>query len=156
MEWLWLVPVAVGGALLGGAWAPPILWREGVAPTGADLAALLAFPLAAELAFRGVAQGLLMGSFGAHHGGSRWSLSWPVALSSILYAIWTVPLWHPPVGSAGLVWPSLSPLVAVAGVLLFGLALALCRERSGSLLAPLAVHYLGVAAAISLMAAGLG
>ncbi len=154
--WLWLVPVAIGGALMGGAWAPPLAWREGVAPTGVDLAAMLAFPLAAELTFRGIAHGLLLGSFSAQRSLGRWFLSWPVALSAIFYALWTIPLWHPPLGSAGLIWPSLPPWVAVAGALLFGAALGICRERSGSLLAPLAVHYLGLATAVALMAAGLG
>ncbi len=154
--WLWMVPIAVGGALMGGAWAPPIPWRDGSVPTGADLAALLAFPLLAELTFRGIAHGLMLGSFSAQRSLGQWFLSWPVALSAIFYTLWTIPLWHPSLASSTLLWPSLSPSITVAGALLFGAALGLCRERSGSLLAPLAVHYLGLAAVVALMAAGLG
>lgn len=156
VSWLWLVPLAVGGALLGGAWAPPISWREGAVPTGVDLAAILAFPLVAELTFRSLAHGLLLGSFGAQRSLGRWFLSWPVALSAIFYTLWTIPLGHPPLASSSLLWWSLPPMVTVAGALLFGVALGACRERSGSLLAPLAVHYLCLAAVVSLMAAGLG
>ncbi len=154
--WLWMVPLALAGALMGGAWAPPIQWREGIAPTNLDLAAMLVFPMVAELTFRGIAQGLLLGSVSATSRRRRWLPSWPVTLSALAYAFWTLPLFHPPLASTDLVWFALPFSVTVAGALLFGLALGLCRERSGSLLAPLAVHYLGLAAVVAAMATGLG
>jgi hypothetical protein len=154
--WLWMVPVALAGALMGGAWAPPLEWRQGIAPTGFDLAAMLMFPMVAELVFRGIAFGLMSGAFSAQRSRGRWLVSWPVALSAIFYALWTLPLLHPPLASTDLVWIAMPSSVTVTGALLFGLAVGLCRERSGSLLAPLAVHYLGLAAVVAAMAAGLG
>ena len=156
VSWLWTVPGALGGALLGGAWAPPITWDQGLVPTGAGLGALLAFPLLAELTFRCTAHGLMLGSFGVQRLRGGWFLSWPAALSTIFYALWTIPLGHPSVASAELLGWGLPPVVAVAGALLFGAALAVGRERSGSLLAPLAVHYLALAAVVALTAVGAG
>jgi hypothetical protein len=155
LTWLWTVPVVVGGAVMGGAWTPP-LSMESPVPSGADLVALLAFPLLAELTFRGLSHGLMLGSFSAQGSRGSWFLSWPAALSAIFYAAWTVPLWHPSLSAADLLWPGVWPAVPLAGALLFGSALGLCRERSGSLLAPLVLHYLGLAAVAITAAIRLG
>ena len=156
VAWLWMVPVALAGALMGGAWAPPLQWRQGIAPTGFDLAAILILPLVSELVFRGLAHGLMSAGFSGQGARGRWFVSWPVAISTVLYAFWTLPILHPPLASTDLVWFALPVSVSVVGTLLFGLAVGLIRERSGSLLAPLAVHYLGLAAVVAAMASGLG
>lgn len=146
LAWLWTVPIALLGAVMGGAWTPPLDLGSGLVPSTVGLAALLAFPLLAELTFRGISHGVMLSSFSAQGARGAWFLSWPAALSAIFYAVWTVPLWHPSLSAAELLWPGLSPAIPLAGALLFGATLGLCRERSASLLAPLALHYLGLAA----------
>jgi hypothetical protein len=144
-SWLWLTPAAIAGALLGGSWMPSVSDPASLL-VPARLLALLLLPAAAELAFRGVAQGLLTRRFRAHTAENGWLPSWPAALSALLFTLWTTPLFLAgPTAAAG---SGQSPLAALSGAMLLGLALGIGRERAESLLGSLALHYLGIAAAI--------
>ncbi len=144
--WLWLAPAAIAGALLGGAWMPAAGDPKSLAQP-VTLAALLLLPLAAELGFRGLAQGVLMRRFRAWEPEGSWLPSWPAALSALFFALWTVPLFL--AGPATAAGNGVAPAVAAGGALLLGLALGMARERAESLLGSLALHYLGVAAVLA-------
>lgn len=147
-SWIWTLPAVVAGALLGGAWLAPPDNVGAFRTDAAGLATLLLLPLVAEIAFRGVAHGLLLGSFSAQGSRGRWFLSWPAALSAVFYTVSTVPLWHPSLSSSMLLWPDLPAALPALGAMLLGAALGMCRERSGSLLATLSLHYVAVAAVV--------
>jgi hypothetical protein len=140
-----LLPVAVAGALAGGAWRAPV-----AAPlTLPDLAALLGLPVAVELLFRGLVQGSLLGSFRVQRAGGRWFVSAPALVSSGLYALAVV---LPPLAalSAPGPWSGLHPLAPLAGAFAFALAAAAARERSESIVVPIVFHWAGVGAALAL------
>jgi len=143
--WLWTAPAALLGGLAGGTWTTWTTWHFPPGILTADRVALfLALPLAAELTFRALAHGILARAFTIQHDGGRWFLSWPTVLQALFYTLatplallaTTAPL---PVG-----WAAALPL---AGALLFGLAAGVARERSGSVLAPLLLHWLGAVGA---------
>lgn len=144
-SWLGLAPAAVAGGLLGGAWMPAVGQSAALARPATALALLL-LPAAAELAFRGLAQGLLSKRFRPKVGESSWLPSWPAALSALFFALWTGSLYL--AGPAALAGNRTGPVVALAGALLLGLALGVCREHSESLAGSLTLHYLAVAAAL--------
>ena len=106
--------------------------------------AVLALPVLAEVIFRSLAHGLLGHVFRIQLSRGRWYLSWPVGISATLYAAATVPFWTISAAPAALAWPQLAPVLVPVGALLFGLSLGIARERASSLLASLALHYLGV------------
>lgn len=141
--WLWTAPVALLGGLAGGTWAVWTTWSVWHLPwsslTAERVGLFFALPLAAELTFRALAHGILARAFAIQHDGGRWFLSWPTVLQALLYTLAT-PLAlltataRQPTGSAA--------LLPLAGALLFGLAAGVARERSGSALAPLLLHWL--------------
>jgi hypothetical protein len=144
-EWLWLGPAAIAGALLGGVWMP----AAGASPSFIQplrLVNLLLLPLVAEVSFRGLAQGLLMQRFRAQEASGPWFLSWPAALSAVFFALWTIPVHL--TQQATVAGPQSSLAAVIAGGLVLGLALGTCRERAESLVGPLILHYLGVAAVL--------
>lgn len=138
-SWLLLGPTAAVGALLGGAWMPAV--GGSLLPLQPlKLTSLVLLPLVAEVAFRGLSQGLLMQKFPAQEPKGPWFPSWPATLSAVFFALWTVPLLV--AGTAAGTQPSL--LTGISGALLLGLALGMCRERAESLIGSLTLHYLGV------------
>jgi hypothetical protein len=149
-DWLKLTPVVLVAAFLGGLWA----WQAGAPPgavTGEVLLAWVAFPLLAEIVFRGLAHGVLVRSFDSQHAGGRWFLSWPVVLSGVYYALWTLPLGVHLVSPLGRPSTPFSLLLLTFAALVAGLSLGMVRERSGSLIASLGFHYLGMATALTVM-----
>ncbi|TNF78275.1 MAG: CPBP family intramembrane metalloprotease [Acidobacteria bacterium] len=147
-DWLKLTPAVILAALLGGLWA----WRSGSPPaavTGEAMLAWVAFPLLAEIVFRGLAHGVLVRSFDSQHAGGRWFLSWPVVLSGTYYALWTLPLGLHLVSPLVRLSTPFSFLLLAFAALVGGLALGMVRERSGSLVASLGFHYLGLVAAMA-------
>ena len=135
----------MAGSLLGGAWLPAAGDLLSLVEPS-RLVALLLLPAAAELAFRGLSQGLLMQRFRARESASSWLPSLPAALSALFFTLWTAPLYLAgPAAAAG----SGPPLLAVlAGALLLGLALGIARERCESFVGPLLLHYLGAGSAL--------
>ena len=111
--------------------------------------ALLGFPLLAEILFRGVAHGVMVHDFSVQHSQGRWFLSWPVAISTFLFVVWTLILG--PLAVSDLFWPGLTPWILPVGAAVSGVALGMARERSGSLVASLGLHYLAVVIALVLV-----
>jgi membrane protease YdiL (CAAX protease family) len=91
-------------------------------------------PITAEVLFRGLAHGTLAQRFRTQHTGGPWFLSWPVFISSILYALWSLPPFLP--------FFSDGAGVTFAAALLFGISSGMARERSESLLPCLVLHWL--------------
>ncbi len=149
--WALVAPAVMLGGVGGGVWA--FGWafsRSGVAPevlTG--WLCLLGFPLLAEILFRGLAQGLLMNSFSVQYSSGRWFVSWPVTISALLYCAWTIPFASMTIPSV--LWPGLTVFLVPVAALLCGFGLGIIRERSGSILSSLAVHWLAVATSILLV-----
>jgi membrane protease YdiL (CAAX protease family) len=136
VSWLALFPSALLGGLTGGAWilAVPDTTIEGyVRYSWVKLAVTAAFPLAAEVLFRGIVHGKLAQRFRTQHLGSPWFLSWPVIFSSALYALWSS-LPFLPFYSAGIG-------LTFASALIFGISSGMARERSESLLPCIFLHW---------------
>jgi membrane protease YdiL (CAAX protease family) len=149
--WLASLPFALVGALAGGTWLPD-------APSGTPLpdllyAALLS-ALGTELLFRGFLQGRLTWCAAPRAPGGA-ALSGPVLATGILYAAVTVALAALGATQPGPLVAAAHPAISCGGALLFGLAAGTARERSGSLLPALALHGLGVLAALGTLLGAL-
>jgi membrane protease YdiL (CAAX protease family) len=145
LDWCACLPLAAAGAAAGGVWI-----AQGPAASLAELRSpahwipLLVAPAAAECLFRGVVHGGLARVFPIQASGGPWRVSVPALLSSALYALWlALPGLAPTAASPLAAGPA--PGLALAGGFAFGLAAALARERSESVLAALACHWLAVA-----------
>jgi hypothetical protein len=134
--WLLLFPGSLLGGLAGGGWilVGSLSWyRPFARPTWTEFAMAMAVPIAAEILFRGIVHGIIAQRFRTQRPGGRWFLSWPVVLSSLIYALW-----------------SLFPLLPFFGrgvaltftaALLFGISNGMARERSESLLPCFILHW---------------
>jgi membrane protease YdiL (CAAX protease family) len=133
--------VAILAALAGGVWR--VVPAEGLS-LGSHVSALVLLAAGAEFLFRGVAHGVLGRGFQVAHAGGRWLISFPTAVCALMYtgAGLLLPLAGSPfpMGGATAQW-----LTVVAASLLFGLTVGVVRERSGSILAPVLLHLVGVA-----------
>jgi membrane protease YdiL (CAAX protease family) len=136
LDWLVLLPAALLGALVGGAWilpAPLTSVRGILELQWPYIASAIGFPVAAEIVFRGFVHGMLAQYFSTQHSDGRWFVSWPVFISSALYACYTalpfLPFFDRGVG------------LTFAGALLFGISSGMARERSDSLLPCLILHW---------------
>ncbi len=148
-DWLFVAPAVVLGALAGGVWA--LAPAASAALPGAVVWLVLAAgPLAAELLFRGAVHGILSRVFRVQHSSGRWLVSWPVVISAVLFAAATWGLSAALPVPLGRLWPAQAVLLVPLGALVAGLALGVARERSGSLLASLALHYVGILAVLLL------
>jgi membrane protease YdiL (CAAX protease family) len=141
-DWLLMLPLALVGGLAGGAWVAAPRADLGSAPT---LAALALLPLACELLFRGLVHGTLVPRFRIQRSGGRWFVSLPVLLSAALCTAWQPLLLR--LGIA--VDVSVLGAPALAGGLLLGVATGVARERSESVLAPITLHWLALAALLA-------
>ena len=136
LEWLFLLPGALAGGAAGGAWiySTPVTISEAFLKYHwSTLAIAATFPIAAEGIFRGLMHGRLAQHFSTQHSGGHWIVSWPVLISSLLYALWSS-LPFLPFFSDGV---SLS----FFGALFFGVSSGMARERSESLLPCLILHW---------------
>jgi len=141
LAWASLLPVAALASLAGGAWAPVPLALV-LPPGGAARVAVTAIALAVacELLFRGALHGLLAEVWSVPRPDGRWRLSMPGAISAVLSAAsWLVLMPIPLAAFAGSAGIALAARFVVAGLGL-GVVCAAARERSGSLLAPAALH----------------
>jgi membrane protease YdiL (CAAX protease family) len=135
-DWLLLFPGALLGGLAGGAWilvGSQWWFRPFAHPPWIEFAMAMSAPIAAEILFRGIVHGIIAQSFWTQRTGGRWFLSWPVLLSSLLYALWSLfPLL--PFFSQGVV-------LTFPAALLFGISSGMVRERSESLLPCFILHW---------------
>lgn len=151
--WPLMAPAVVLGGLAGGSWIFLRDWMQ-AASFGSlgmsQILALVGFPLLAEVVFRGVAHGVLIHDFSIQHSRGRWFLSWPVAISAVLFVAWSLIL--RPLVITDLWWPGLSSWILPIGAAVTGAALGMARERSGSLIASLGLHYLAIAVGLVIVA----
>ena len=152
-DWLLLLPGALVGALLGGAWFPEGLF-DGRGSTGLGWDLLL-WPLllagAAEILFRSVAHGVLTDELRSQRSGGRWFLSWPALGSAALYSAASMSGLVPRLDVFSHLWrqwwlPQGATAIGLelAGTLIFGICCAMARERSESIVAALLFHWLCV------------
>jgi membrane protease YdiL (CAAX protease family) len=141
-SWLKMLPAALIGAAIGGAWAHGSivdrLGTERLSPLGGVIALLL--PLAAELLFRGVILGHLASRLPIQKGAaSSWLNSWPNLLSTALYTGASLLLFATiSRGELGIIqW-----ILVIAGSAIFGVATGIARERSESVLPSVLLHWL--------------
>jgi len=147
--WLAALPVALAGALLGGAWLPSVD-AHGSALDSWVAAGLAAF--GAELLFRGYLDARLV-ACGAPRAPGASVLTLPVVVTSALYAaVGGVLAWQGALAPSALA--AGDPIVTGGGMLLFGVAAGAAREASGSVAAPIALHAIGVAALLALAPLG--
>jgi len=135
-DWLVLLPGALLGALIGGAWILPAALTSFWAILDLQwvyIASAIACPIGAEVLFRGWVHGRLAQHFTTMHTDGRWFVSWPVFISSMLYASYSA-LPFLPFFDRGVA-------LTFVGALLFGLSSGMVRERSESLLPCLILHW---------------
>jgi len=142
LDWCLVVPFAMFGALAGGVWVPAIPLTT---PGWAELLALVTLPVASEVVFRGLVQGSLVTSFPIQTCGGPWFLSRPAVISAALYAAWGAVLQHLPVALTQTMLGGPAPIL---GALVFGVAAGLARERSESIVSPILLHWVGIAAVL--------
>ena len=136
LDWLVLLPGALLGGLAGGAWiftAALTSSRFLLKHHWTEIIIAIGLPITAEVLFRGLAHGTLAQRFRTQHTGGPWFLSWPVLISSTLYALWSLPPFLP--------FYSPGAGVTFAAALLFGISSGMARERSESLLPCLILHW---------------
>jgi membrane protease YdiL (CAAX protease family) len=135
--------IAVGAAL---PWTRPMFMNNNYATmSGALLASMIIIPLQTvipeELAFRGVLHGAL---------NRAWGFRGVAAAGSLLFGLWhiatSVGLTHSNVGftrlfGGGLLGTVAGVVMAVAATAVAGFVFTWLRRRSGSLLAPIALHW---------------
>jgi len=143
--WMSVLPAALVGAAIGGAWAPGSLAER----VGMDLThrfsglTVLLFSLSAELLFRGIVLGQIAARLPIQKNAGLWWHSWPTTISAALYAaaslllFATLSSWQLPVYQSALIG---------AGAAIFGVASAIARERSESVLASVLLHWVCAAA----------
>ena len=149
-DWLLLLPAAFIGALLGGSWIPQGLVGDNALQLHALQLALLALglPAAAELLFRGLVHGLWTEDLRVQRSKGRWFVSLPAISSALFYALATLIPFLPRMDTISQTWPAtflpeglLLRGLGLLGAFLFGLACAMARERSESVLVPLLFHW---------------
>ena len=144
LDWCLVVPFAMFGALAGGVWVPAVA----LPASGwgwAELLALLTLPVASEVTFRGLVQGSLLTSFPIQKCGGPWFLSRPAVISAALYAVWGAVLQHLPIALTQTMLGGPAPIL---GALVFGVAAGSARERSESIVSPILLHWIGIAAVL--------
>ena len=143
--WLILAVVLITG-LTGGVWVPSgtikaqnilyalILWGFGM-------------PLGMEMLFRSLAHGLLTQGARIQRYDTRWFFSWPLLGSAVLYTVFVVLLavFTDADPSSDGYWHLAQILFSAA---IFGMAQAVVRERSQSLLPAIFFHIIAATAAI--------
>lgn len=149
IRWTWTLLAALPAALVGGAW-----WAHAPSDSGGSwplaLAVTALLASGAELAFRGAVHGTVGRFFQVVYPPRAWVLSPPVVVSCALYVAASLlfELGSPiPVVANAL--PGAEWSLIAAGALIFGLAAGLARDRSGSVVAPLALHLLGSGTALA-------
>ena len=153
LDWLLLLPLALIGAVAGGVWMPVgTVWGFASPADALLLAIVFAVPAAAELLFRGIVHGGLASVSTIQRSGGPWFLSWPVVLTSGLYAICSIlPALLTASAPQNMLGAAGYPTVLL-GALGFGIASGMARERAESLLPPIVLHWLGVAAVLVIRA----
>ena len=141
LDWLTMLPAALIGAAAGGIWIPGS--HQGLHnPNELTASALLLLPVTVEIVFRGLILGDLAWRLPIQKSGGPWFVSWPAFISGILYALMFLSFLSFRSGQLQIShW-----FVTLPAAVMFGTALGMARERSESIVAPILLHWLCVAA----------
>jgi membrane protease YdiL (CAAX protease family) len=141
LDWLTMLPAALIGAAAGGIWIPGS--HQGLHnPNELTASALLLLPVTVEIVFRGRILGDLAWRLPIQKSGGPWFVSWPAFISGILYALMFLSFLSFTSGQLQMShW-----FVSLPAAVMFGTALGMARERSESIVAPILLHWLCVAA----------
>ncbi len=158
-DWWLLVPAALVGAFLCGAWIDPAVgpisdWSGGAKALVVVVLGLWA--VAAELSWRGLSHGLLLFDFPVQRVAGRWFVSVPTLVSSALCAVvaaaaFGAGMLRLPIAT-GSAWVAM--VLVIVGGLLSGVSLGMIRERSLSLWPGAVVQWLGWLAAVWVLCGG--
>ncbi len=149
-QWWVLLPAALAGGIMGGAWTPEHLVANQKWLTIAALG-LVGMPLTLELLFRGLVHGLLAQNARIQRCDTRWFISWPILGSSLLYVGFVAALM---VGNQ----PETMPLhwaesfLSISGAAVLGLTAGWVRERSQSVWPAVLFHMSAATAAFAMYA----
>lgn len=146
-QWWWFFPVALVAAMAGGVWTAGIS-DFGQASLSTLLSCAIGIPLGAELLFRSLVHGLLSQTSRIQRDDTPWFTSWPAISSGILYSGFILVLML----STDAATRQLPPWrwgISLSAATLFGVTLAMVRERSQSLLPPVLFHIVTAAATLT-------
>ena len=145
-----VIPLAGISALAGGIWIPAAHLPSGALPFPGwpEVAALVMLPLAGEVAFRGLIHGGLARTFSIQKCGGPWFVSWPVIISAVLFAAWSALLGMAPLSLTQTLLGTSNASGPLLGALILGVAAGIIRERSESIVPPILLHWLCVAAVL--------
>ena len=141
LDWLTMLPAALIGAAAGGIWIPGSHQGQHN-PNELTASALLLLPMTVETVFRGLILGDLAWRLPIQKSGGPWFVSWPAFISGALYALMFLSFLSFTSGQLQMShW-----FVSLPAAVMFGTALGMARERSESIVAPILLHWLCVAA----------
>ncbi len=144
---IWLLPLAVVCGAVGGVWAPVQAFEKMGNGCIFILAGLM--PIALEGLFRGLAHGLLAQYARIQRTDSPWFISWPALGSTILYTGFMAALVFSPLGYFDTALTSFNLARVVTGSVVYGIVVAMIRERFQSLWPVICVHAFAVAAGLA-------
>jgi membrane protease YdiL (CAAX protease family) len=147
-KWWWLLPLALVMTAAEGIWVPQrLVWNQ------PDLQLLIlyavCFPVAAELLFRSLAHGLWSQTYRIQRDDSPWFVSLPALFSALLYGGFILMLRL----TSDTVTAHQNPMqlsIAVTAAAVFGITMAMVRERSQSLWPPILFHIICAAVGLAL------
>lgn len=143
-SWWIVLPIAIIGALAGGAWQPIQAHSHPVPDIGRRILNACFLSFAAEYLFRGLIHGILAKKSKIQSHESRLFISWPNAGAGILYALSfpLLPVFHPETFNPFSITWELGGMVFAA--FCFSLFLGGVRERSHSVFSAFLIHLLAV------------
>jgi hypothetical protein len=144
-RWWLLLPVSLFAGIAGGVWMPQALAKNPHQLT-AFMVGVLILPVAVELLLRSLAHGLLAQQWRIQRDDTRWFISWPNLVSTVLYIGYMAVLI-----AGGPHSIKISPwrfTISMMASALFSLTVATVRERSQSIYPAIFFHILAVLAAL--------
>lgn len=146
-QWWWFLPAALVAAMAGGVWTSDVS-RFGLVSFKTLISCAIGIPLGAELIFRSLIHGLLSQTSRIQRENSPWFVSWPAISSAVLYSGFIL---HLMLSSPDASINQLPPWrwgMSLSAATLFGLIMAMVRERSQSLIPPVLFHIIAATVAL--------
>jgi hypothetical protein len=149
-QWWLFLPAALLGGLAGGLWAPEHFLRNHEFLSLAVIG-ILGMPVAAEMLFRSLAHGLIAQDARIQRYDTRWFVSWPLIVSTLLYTLFVLSIFLTYRNGntyAPLDWGQIA--LALCGALVLGVTTGMVRERSQSVWPGALFHILAAGAAFTM------